>query len=105
MSRRFVAVAGIVALLTSTAARAQLPAPDHIVIVIEENHSAASILGNPDADYINSLTTFGANFTNFSAIQHPSQPNYLQFFSGADQGNKNDDIPDGIPFTTPNLAA
>jgi acid phosphatase len=54
-----------------------LPNPDHIVIIMEENHSPESIIGSPDAPYITSLAATG-EFTNFYALTHPSQPNYLQ---------------------------
>ena len=84
---------------------AAVPTPDHVVIVIEENHSAASILGNPDAPYINSLAAGGASFTNFFAISHPSQPNYLQFFSGASQGVTTNNTPLDLPYSTANLGA
>jgi len=32
-----------------------VPRPDHVVIVIEENHSYSEIIGPPSAAYINSL--------------------------------------------------
>ena len=32
-----------------------VPRPDHVVIVIEENHSYSEIIGSPAAPYINSL--------------------------------------------------
>jgi hypothetical protein len=35
------------------AAEAPLPRPDHIVVVIEENHSYSKIIGNAEAPYIN----------------------------------------------------
>jgi phospholipase C len=35
--------------------RAQLPAFDHIVIVIEENHSFGDIIGSAEAPNINAL--------------------------------------------------
>lgn len=86
---------------------AQLPRPDHIIIVIEENHSYNQIIGNSNAPYINGLAndTLGALFTNFYAETHPSQPNYLWFFSGGNQGVTNDYVPNNTPFTTPNLGA
>jgi hypothetical protein len=84
-----------------------IPTPDHVVIVVEENHSASSILGNTvDAPYLNTLASQGVSFTNFFAIAHPSQPNYLQFFSGSHQGVTTDNSTIGVtPFNTPNLAA
>ena len=79
-----------------------VPRPDHIVIVVEENHSATSILGNPNAPYINSLADQNANFTRSYAVTHPSQPNYIALFSGSTQGVTNDSCPHS--FTAPSLA-
>jgi hypothetical protein len=85
-----------------------LPMPDHIVVVIEENHSYSEIIGSPNAPYINQLAQFGASFTNSHGIEHPSQPNYLDLFSGSNQGVTADLGVSGLgsrwPFTTPNLA-
>lgn len=63
-------------------ARAKLPRPKHIVIVVEENKSPSRIIGNDDAPYINSLAGSGALFVNSNGIAHPSQPNYLALFTG-----------------------
>lgn len=70
-----------------------LPKIDHIVVVVEENHSQKSIKGNPEAPYINSLMNKGANLLNYHAIEHPSQPNYLDLFSGSNQGVMDDHVP------------
>src|SRR5689334_4206465 len=93
----------LVALLASHGA-AQPPIPDHIVIVIEENHSQFDVIGNPSAAYINLLAEGGALLTNCLATVHPSQPNYLHLFSGDDQGSTND-TPPTAPYSTPNLGA
>ncbi|HEX3154020.1 MAG TPA: alkaline phosphatase family protein [Candidatus Angelobacter sp.] len=77
--------------------------PDHVVIVIEENHSFSSIIGSPAAPYINSLAQQGALFTQSFAVEHPSQPNYLDLFSGANQGVTDDSCPH--TFSTENLAS
>jgi hypothetical protein len=82
----------------------KLPKIDHIVIVVEENRSQKAIEGNPSAPYINSLMKQGANLTNFHAIEHPSQPNYLDLFSGSNQGVTNDKVPK-TKFSTDNLAS
>lgn len=78
-----------------------LPRPDHIVIVIEENHGYSQILDSPDAPYINRLVAQGALFTKSFGITHPSQPNYLALFSGSTQGITDNSCPH--TFTTPNL--
>ena len=86
---------------------AQLPKPDHIVIVIEENQSYKQVIDSSAAPYIYSLAngTYGANFTQSYAETHPSQPNYIWLFSGDNQGVTNDNLPSGLPFTTANLGA
>jgi len=85
---------------------AGVPRPDHVVIVLEENHSYNEILGaSSPAAYIKSLAGAGASFTNSFAVEHPSQPNYLDFFSGSNQGTSSDTIPGNTPFTTANLGA
>jgi hypothetical protein len=85
----------------------KLPAPDHIVIVIEENHDYSQIIESGNAPYITSLSKdpYSANFVNSYAVTHPSQPNYLDLFSGSNQGVNNNSHPRGAPFTTPNLAS
>jgi acid phosphatase len=79
--------------------------PDHVVIVIEENHSFSEIIGSPSAPYINSLAAGGALMTSSYGITHPSQPNYLAFFSGSTQGVINDSVYPHSLFTAPNLGA
>jgi hypothetical protein len=68
----------------------ELPRPEHIVIVFEENKGYADIIGSPNAPYLNSLVKQGALLTGYYALHHPSQPNYLEFFSGNKQGICND---------------
>jgi hypothetical protein len=70
-----------------------LPRFDHIVVAIEENHDYSEIIGSDDAPYINSLASQGASFTDFHAIRHPSQPNYLALFAGSTLGVTDDSCP------------
>jgi hypothetical protein len=60
--------------------------PSKIVVVIEENHGYGDIIGNGQAAYINSLANGGALLTNYFAISHPSEPNYLALYAGSDFG-------------------
>ena len=83
-------------------AAAPVPRPDHVVIVVEENHSYGQVIGSPDAPYINSLARQGANFTNYHGLTHPSQPNYIAMFSGGFQGVTTSKIPTS-PITAPSL--
>jgi hypothetical protein len=69
---------------------ASVPAYDHIVVVVEENHNFDEIIGSPDAPYINSLASGGALLTNYSAISHPSEPNYFALYAGSTFGVTDD---------------
>jgi acid phosphatase len=73
-------------LVAQQAIGGELPRPDHIVIVIEENKSFTQIIGNREAPYINELAKRGALFTQSYGVTHPSQPNYLALFSGSTRG-------------------
>jgi phospholipase C len=110
--------------LGSGLANAQVPQYDHVVVVIFENHSYGDIIGNPAAPNLNALAAQGASFvpavddptgviSGSHAVRHPSQPNYLEFYSGSNQGVFQDGRPGTTqepyslppPFTTPNLGA
>ncbi|GAC1401085.1 MAG: phosphatidylinositol-3-phosphatase [Ktedonobacteraceae bacterium] len=79
--------AGTTPTITPSTTPTPLPRFDHIVIVIEENKGYSEIIGaNSSAPYINSLAAQGMLFTNSHALAHPSEPNYLDLFSGSDQG-------------------
>lgn len=81
----------------------KLPRPDRVVIIVEENHSFSSIIGNSKAPYLNQLAKRGALFTQSFAITHPSAPNYIALFSGQ-TNNNGDDCPErGVPTDAPNL--
>jgi acid phosphatase len=81
-----------------------LPRPDHVVMVIEENQYFGHIIGNSGADYINSLAQRGALMTQSFGTDGASQPNYLQLFSGSNQGVADNTL-QVAPFTTPNLSS
>jgi hypothetical protein len=87
--------------LDASADAGGVPRPDHVVVVVMENHSNTDVIGNPSAPYINSLAATGANFSQSYAITHPSQPNYFALFSGSLQGVDDNSCPH--TFSTPNL--
>lgn len=94
----------MLSLIATSSVQSQQPRPDHVVIVIDENHGFSQIIGSTNAPYINSLTNLGALFTSSHGVTHPSQPNYLALFSGSTQGVTDDTCPPpGSPYTTPNL--
>ncbi|MBU6421900.1 MAG: acid phosphatase [Gammaproteobacteria bacterium] len=77
--------------------------PAHVVIVIEENKSFSTIIGNHDAPYLNQLAKQGLLFTNAHAVIHPSQPNYVALFAGSTYGLTDDSCPRDL--SGPNLAS
>lgn len=97
----------VISLILPASINAQVPRPGHVVILILENHAYNQIIGSKDAPYINSLLKdkHCALFTNYYAIMHPSQPNYLAIFAGSNFGIDNDDRPANLPFSYPNLGA
>lgn len=87
----------------SNARGQSLPRPEHVIVVMEENHAYSQIIGSPEAPYINTLASEGASFTQSYAITHPSQPNYLALFSGSTQGVTSDSCPH--EFSAANLGS
>ncbi|MGD0460929.1 MAG: Ig-like domain repeat protein [Tepidisphaeraceae bacterium] len=81
---------------------ASVPQFDHIVVLMEENHSTADIYGSADAPFFNSLAAGGAEFTQSFGVRHPSEPNYLALFSGSTQGVTDDGT---YTFSGSNLAS
>lgn len=99
--KNFLALLAMVTVLSPMWIAAQtLPRPDHIVIVVEENHSFGEIIGESETPYINSLVEDGALLTQFFAFHHPSQPNYFVLFSGDRQGVKKDECLEQHPLKT-----
>jgi hypothetical protein len=94
----FVGLAAAAILSCSFGPPSPPPRYDHIVIVVEENHSAAQVMGSP---WLSSLAAHGASLSRMYGITHPSQPNYFALFSGSTQGIADDGLYD---IAAPNLA-
>jgi len=111
MNRKIAAV--LLATIASAIATPDVPRPDHIVVVIDENHSWRDVIGSGLAPYIDSLAAdIGANGHTAAMTRsfgtapgtQPSQPNYMELYSGDSQGVTDDYFPPvGSPFRTPNL--
>ena len=69
---------------------ASVPSFDHIYVMVMENKSANSIVGDSSAPYLNHLIRQYGLATSYTAVSHPSQPNYLAFWSGSTQGVRDD---------------
>ncbi|HEX6511721.1 MAG TPA: alkaline phosphatase family protein [Chloroflexota bacterium] len=106
MLKRALVVAFLASLLPLSPALADVPSQassgvpnfSHIVLIVMENRSEASIIGNPAAPFINSLAGSYASLDNYSAVSHPSLPNYLALAGGDTFGITSDctscDVPD-----------
>src|SRR5215468_4978681 len=57
--------------------------PDHVVVVVFENKAYDQIAGSARAPYLNQLAAGGVQFERYTAVAHPSEPNYLALFSGS----------------------
>ncbi|MET9257721.1 alkaline phosphatase family protein [Streptomyces sp. NPDC003717] len=86
-------------------AAASVPTPDHVVVVVMENHAYDQVIGSSSAPYLNSLKSGGANLTAMYAETHPSQPNYFALFSGSTQGVTDDGCYTPGFSSAPNLAS
>jgi hypothetical protein len=58
-------------------------ASTHLFVIMLENHSKSSVLGDPNAPYINSLAQSFAVAANYYGVTHPSEPNYVAAISGS----------------------
>jgi len=54
--------------------------------------SVEQVIGNASAPYINSLAQQNASLTQSFAIGHPSEPNYLELWSGSNPASKRSPI-------------
>jgi len=78
---------------TSVAASTGSAAVAHIFVILMENHSASQIIGSSEAPFVNSLARKYALATDYSALFHPSLPNYIALTSGSNQGITDDRSP------------
>lgn len=58
------------------------PSFTHVVLVVEENHSYAEVIGSSSMPYFHSLTSQYGLATQYYGDAHPSLPNYLALTTG-----------------------
>jgi hypothetical protein len=66
----------------------------HVYLIVLENHSYEDIAGDKDAPYLGTLAERFGLATQYDAVAHPSQPNYLALFSGSTHGVDDDGVHD-----------
>jgi phosphatidylinositol-3-phosphatase len=70
-------------LAVSASASAQtVPASSHVFLLVEENHSYASVIGNSSMPYLNSLAKKYGLAAQYYANTHPSIGNYFMMTAG-----------------------
>jgi acid phosphatase len=73
---------GVSVLCCSVFTSAQVAPAGHVVIVLEENHSFSSVIGNSAMPFLNSLASQNALATQYYANTHPSIGNYFMLTAG-----------------------
>ncbi len=66
-----------------SSAAAGTPHYDHIFVIVEENHGFSDVIGNPAAPNLNALAARYGLATNYYAVSHPSEPNYVALLGGS----------------------
>jgi hypothetical protein len=74
----------------ATLPAAAVPSLGHVWVIVMENKGYDAITQSSDMPYLHSLMAQGAVPEDYSAVSHPSQPNYLALFSGSTHGVKDD---------------
>ncbi len=77
---------------------------DHLYVIMLENHSQSSVIGDPNAPYLNSLADHYATATNYYGVTHPSMPNYIAAVAGDNFGIQDDEDENVVNLDRPNLA-
>lgn len=75
----------------------------HVIWIWEENHSYSQIIGSSAAPYINSLANGCGLATNYTAVTHPSLPNYIAATSGSTWGIADDNPPSSHPLAVDSI--
>jgi hypothetical protein len=84
-----------------------IPRYQHIVEIMMENTSYATIIGNPNAPNINALANKYGLATNYWGVTHPSEPNYMANIGGDFFGVQDDNqfyCTPALASTDPNCA-
>jgi len=72
----------------------------HVFVIMMENTSYTSLIGNSNAPWINSAATTYELATNYTGVTHPSQPNYIAATSGSTNGVSDDNT---VTVDVPNI--
>ena len=63
---------------------------DRAFIIVLENHSQHSVIGDPNTPFISSLARRFGEAADYFGVTHPSEPNYIAMISGSNWFTNND---------------
>jgi hypothetical protein len=63
---------------------------DRAFVIVLENHSKHSVIGDPNAPFITSLAHRYGEAAKYFGVTHPSEPNYVAMISGSNWFTNND---------------
>jgi hypothetical protein len=76
---------------------------DHIFVIMLENHSQSSVIGDPNAPYLTSLATTYSMADHYYGVTHPSMPNYIASIAGDNFGLQDDNDQNVVNLDRQNL--
>jgi hypothetical protein len=79
------------------------PRLDHIFVIMLENHSQSSVIGDPNAPYLTHLAHTYAMADHYYGVTHPSMPNYIAAIAGDTFGIQDDEDENVVNLDRPNL--
>ena len=80
MKLRFAVLALLIAFVSTVSA--QVPASQHVVVVVEENHDYSQVIGTGAMPYLSGLANQYGLATQYYANTHPSIGNYFMMTTG-----------------------
>jgi hypothetical protein len=76
---------------------------DHIFVIMLENHSQSSVIGDPNAPYLTSLAHTYGMADKYYGVTHPSMPNYIATIAGDNFGIQDDNDQNVVNLDRQNL--
>ena len=76
---------------------------DHIYVIMLENHSKSSVIGDPNAPYLTRLAKSYSMADHYYGVTHPSMPNYIATLGGDNFGIQDDNDQNVVNLDRRNL--
>ncbi len=75
---------------TQSTTTSSAPRLDRIFVIMLENHSQSSVIGDPNAPFLNRLARNNVTADRYYGVTHPSMPNYIAAIAGSNFGIQDD---------------